>query len=673
MTSEEGPLSSRPRRDTRRLVLLVLCLLAAFLLVSAGEAPARMGGGEGFTSGGSGSGGSGFGGSGSSVSGSSGDGFLLYLLLDLALRHPLVGVPLLVVLLVAVYGAGRSGHSRHVSRRIRAAYRSPPLGSPGAAAAALERLQQRDPGFSPDAFASRCIRLFPTLQEAWTRGSMQPVRACLSDGVYERLQIQLAMMEACGVRNTVSEVRVKSARVAGVRSDAFFDTVHLAITASARDETVRVQNGARVGVGHGDEPFTEIWSFLRRPGARTLSSPGLLEGFCPNCGTRLEVGDSAVCPSCRSVINSGEYDWVLAEITQEVVWQDRPDRTVPGLEAMVRKDPAFNVQHLEDKASVMFWRHRAAEFFGSEAYLKKLAAPEYLDRARPLFQSLPDGTRRFLADAALGSVEVMDIVLAESGGARDAVRVKITASGHTEVARLPTFLPPAPSRSSPLVQEYILERNADARTSAKNTLTSAHCPGCGAPETLSTSGACEYCGLPQNDGGSGWVLARVRPFTGAPLVTGTGYASSVARELGIAALGPRVSLPRLSPVENEALLACAAAVMRADGHVDPRERMRLVQMAAGRGIPEERLDALTGAAGDAGACLPEEGDPLRKQEFLRSLVIMCLADGNVSRSERAVIQRLGERLGYGSHDIDRLIRQDRAALYRESRRARGAV
>ena len=652
---------------TFRKPFFLLLLIGVVFLLDPASAWARMGGGEGFSSGG-GSGGGSFG------SGGSGDAFFLYFLFQLAFRHPVLGIPLLIAFAVFAFRFGKSGYSQHVSRSIRTGYRVQTARDREEAVAGLNRLQERDPGFSPDRFAARVSSIFPQLQEAWSKQDMKPVRAFQSDGVFERIQLQLEMMKARRIRNTMSQIKVLSTRIIGARSDPFFDTVHLAVTASARDEWINTESGKPLDSGNPIASFTEIWSFLRRPGAKTLTSPGLLEGFCPNCGTRLEISDSLECPSCRSIVNSGEYDWVLTEITQEEVWRDRPGMPVPGMLELREKDPAFNLQHLEDKASVIFWRHRAAEFFASETYLKKVAFPDYLKRAQALFRPLPDGKHRFHADPALGAVEVVEVRLAETPDDQDSVRAKMTWSGHMEKEKIPSFLPPDLSRSRTVVQEFVLVRNAGVLSSARNTLTSAHCPGCGAPETRNTRGECEYCGLPQNDGSSGWVLSRVRPFSGAPLAAGSTFASSIARELGIATDRPAAALPRVPREDSEALLSCAVSVMKADGQVDPREMERLRKMAARRKIGRERLEELVRESDpDVDIRLPARNTGTPDHEFLRSMIVMCLADGNVSRPERVVIQRLGERIGLGRTEIQQMIRRERSGLYQESKRIRTAA
>jgi hypothetical protein len=58
----------------------------------------------------------------------------------------------------------------------------------------------------------------------------------------------------------------------------------------------------------------------------------------------------------------------------------------------------------------------------------------------------------------------------------------------------------------------VLKRSAGASTDAAAVISSAHCPKCGAPLTLTTDNACEYCGAALTDGTHGWLLDHVTPW-----------------------------------------------------------------------------------------------------------------------------------------------------------------
>lgn len=79
--------------------------------------------------------------------------------------------------------------------------------------------------------------------------------------------------------------------------------------------------------------------------------------------------DRAQCPQCGSVVNSGKYDWVLAEITQDEEWVVPPAvNRVKGWQIIRERDPGLNFQHIEDRASVIFWRCMMAVYFGDFSF-----------------------------------------------------------------------------------------------------------------------------------------------------------------------------------------------------------------------------------------------------------------------------------------------------------------
>lgn len=623
----------------------LLCLTA--LLLWPPLAFARAGGGGGYSGGG---GGGGFGGGGG---GGGGDGiiFLIYLLV----RYPAVGVPVAIVVAVFFFYGGRAGRAGYVTRTIQQGHRLQSAGGYGAAEA---KIRERDPGFSAEALAQRCAGAFPGIQDAWSAQNMTAVRHFISDGIYERFQIQIEMQKSSYIRNVMTAVSVSSARVVSIRSDAFFDTAHVLFTASATDYTEDTRSGKRVQGSTQPETFSEVWSFLRRPGATTLAKPGLLEGHCPNCATPLQISDAVQCPSCQALVNSGEYDWVLSEITQTEEWADRPPRAVPGMDQLRERDPALNAQHIEDKASVIFWRLRAAEFFASPNHVRKLALPEFLAAHTAEFRAAPDGKHSFAADAAVGSAELAGIEVSADGSGPDRAHVHVKWSAHEETRKVPSLMPPEYEKSRFRSEDFVLVRMPTCRTSDKNTLTSAHCPTCGAPQTRSAGDVCEYCSAVQNDGGNGWVLGEVKPFFGfTPAIAGRAADSAGAEPL-----------PPMSPRDNERLLQSAAAVMMADGEIDEREQGSLRKMAARRGIDETRLSALVAQVRTEGTVLaPGSGTVAQNREFLRALVVMCLADGNVTGREKKLIKSLVGHMKYTDVDVDQMIKRERGSLFKQSK------
>ncbi|MDA3799020.1 MAG: TIM44-like domain-containing protein, partial [Kiritimatiellae bacterium] len=512
----------------------------------------------------------------------------------------------------------------------------------------LMDIKERDRRFNEDQFMIRCKNIFPLLQEAWSKQDVTGVQHFMSDGLYESTSLQVKMQEAQGVFNKITNIKVLNTTVVDVESDEFFDTLHIAITAMAVDMTMSIEKKSLLYGNHLPERFREVWTFVRRPGTKTLENNGLLEGYCPNCGTALTISTSITCDSCSALINSGEYDWVLSEITQDEAWTGRRPEQIKGHTEFKLKDPGFNRQSIDDRIATIFWHHRAAEFFAKPNYLSAVALPELVDIEKDKWKKDMDGRHCFYADPAIGSIDIAEIIPAVNENDFDRIRVRVAWSGHMEMAKIPGFFAPDYSLSRPKHEDYILVRKPNVKTDTSFALRSLHCPGCGAAQTEESMGTCLYCGLQQNDGRNSWVLEGVGVFSGFARVA--------------------VNSTQFSHMEVEHAMQCLIAIMFADGIISDDEMKYLKKMAKKRGITEERLQQLIVQVKDNQEIdMFNSNDRGEQHEFLRMLVKMCLADGSVSSSERKLLKQLVSRFGYMDVDIDVFINKERNEIYRANK------
>ena len=647
--------------------LLLISAITTLLLLFCDPLMARAGGGGGYSSGG---GGGGFGGSG-------GGGGGLFILIYFLLRYPYIGIPVIIVFLFITYHGSKGARSGYVTQTIKKGYKNQ---SQNNLNEIIAKIKSEDESFSIESLTERIKNGFTKIQSAWANQNIKTVRHIMSDGVFERFSIQLDIQKNSGIINKMENINILNTQIVAAETDSYFDTLHFMVTASASDYYVNSKNGKIVYGNSSPETFTEYWSFLRRPGTKTLSKDGLMENRCPNCGTTLEIGDSVICPSCDAIVNSGEYDWVLAEITQPDAWKIKPTETIVGINEMIEKDPAFNIQHIEDKTSVIFYRNTASAFYSDKKYIAKLALKEFTERHSSEYKIDKSGRRSYYADAAVGSVEVVEIIVAGKNSDReevnekietqyfasekDIIRVKVKWAGHPTKAKLNSLIPPAYEENRIYTQEYILVRNNDVKTSDKNTLSSTHCSNCGAPETISTSGECEYCGALLNDGSRDWVLSDITFFSGYPQQK-SNYESMQHEFTNTTALGR---------FDNETIIACSAAVMLIDGNISEKESTLLQKMAANRGITPEKLNTIVATLKEHGLHIPNPKNREEAHEFLKCMVRMCLADGKVVSQEKQLITQLVSRMGYTDIDINQMIKKERAELYKTAKTvSRGSV
>jgi hypothetical protein len=591
---------------------------------------ARAGGGEGY--------------GGNSYNGGSGggDGELIGFFIYLAIRHPVIGIPLLILFLFFGYKGNRIFQDNRMSRTI---VRGVQKQNENRIQEVFGQIRERDPGFDPHKLKDRVKTAFLKVQDAWTQQNMEPARAFISDGILERWHIQFEAQKIQGIRNVLKNVQVTYLEIVGAERTDQFDTLHIKIYASCVDKWVSVHTNEIVRGKEAPHPFTEYWTFLRRPGAQTKTAGGLIEGLCPNCGAWLAISDKAHCLSCRSLIASGEYDWTLVKITQEEEWRFRESkREIPGVAAYLAADPMFNVSFIEDRISVVFWRFHQALLKDNPDPLRKLALPEFCDK----FIAVKN--RRRYGDVAEGLAEIRSVGFGKDFDKVTAL-VKWAGVPLTESNRQ-TW---TGSGKIFFSHVFTLVRAHGITTNRDRGLMSLHCPGCGAPQTSTHQSVCDYCLLPLGDGSRDWVLSDISPVALA------GPISSRNDE--------DLPLPT-SPdflLDPNGLLACLVMAAMADGEISTHEEKLIENFIVRRHIPKERVKEMLAAHRGRQLHMPRPETVMESGKWLNALIDICLTDGNVSSQEREVLIGLGKTMGHTRHDVDLHIRRRRTEMFKMAR------
>jgi hypothetical protein len=353
---------------------------------------------------------------------------------------------------------------------------------------ALAELKARDPEFDEARFAKRTLLVMARINEAWLRGDMGPARAFVSDGVYVRFQTYLALLRAAGLRNAMADWSADEAEIVAAQSDDRWDTVHVKIVGSARDRDLSTglspEQAERELKSAPIERYEEVWSFVRRRGKRSSAGAfsGAADGKCASCGAPLPLSEVIRCDHCKALTNSGDHDWVLAEITQPEEF-DAADAAaeVPGLDAIRAHDPTVSRQELEDRASVMFWKWIEARVSGERKKLDRFCRSA----------GHPDADRAQLSEVAVGSCDAVHGASDPDGFDRAKVDVRWSArrDGGEPVNSL---------------HRLVLVRSSQA--TSKRGLSCLDCPDCGGPLASSDDVKCRYCGATLTGAKTEWTL-----------------------------------------------------------------------------------------------------------------------------------------------------------------------
>ncbi|MEO6786259.1 MAG: TIM44-like domain-containing protein [Chthoniobacteraceae bacterium] len=558
--------------------------------------------------------------------------------------YPIVGIPVTIGIGYGCYKIFIGGQTVYQGNVIN---RGASAASSNLVSVGFRALRATDASFDTAVFTARVRDGFTKLQHAWCEQSLVSVRPFISDGIHERFSLQFDEQRALGYRPVMENLSILECAMAQVECGPVFDVITMRIGATAKDYRVSVETGRAIPGSEEEPGFVEYWSFIRARGNKTTPNrAGLIEGNCPNCGAPIAMNQGAKCEYCHAVLRSGQYDWVLAEITQEEEWQ--PCGTPPpGTQAIRESDPGFTLQDLEDTASVVFWRKAAADRVGRIDPMRKVATPACCESYAATLAIHGDGSpRQIFCDSAVSAVDTVGVI---SGDGEDRALVDVCWMGRAFEADPSGRLRDLGGTMSLRHSLFVLTRKAGVKSTPENSISSAHCPNCGGAVMADTSNACEFCHTVLNDGTRGWVLRDIFPSSSdeARALRAEAVAGSQRDAAHFQAIG--------SPARASGTGALAWMIQSAvSGGLASDDSVRAMLRVTGEknGLAADRVDELVRAASAGQVDIPAPADITEARAWLLEIAIAAMIAGGISKQEAALIRTTGTRNGLPPADVN---------------------
>ncbi len=475
-----------------------LALAALVLVVLAGVAYARPGGGESF----SGGGGHGGGDSGGAIF------ELIYWLFRLVLWYPQLGVPVVIgVAVILIWGAHQHAQNRDWDS-----------GPPAELERAIElsELRRVDPDFSQVVFEDFAFRLFSTAHRARASAAQLATVA-----PYVAQTARDALANRAPVGEPVVQVIVGALRVARV------DLPDEPTRADGQPARVRVgvQYEANVATAKHTYYSVETWLYGRDASAHS-KPPGKSRDFpCPNCGAPWQASATGTqqCASCGQIVDNGRFDWVVEQISL-AAQDERPPTLTAEVPERGNALPTVRQPGVDSRLQALFADDPALDETALRARLSLIY--DALNRAWSQNQLAP--IRGFVSDGLCDYLQYWVDAYKRQGLRNELVDMRITAAGIAKLVRdrwydSITFrvwgtgkdfvvdargevVRGSKHRERAYSEYWTLIRSAARKGAPKADAT---CANCGAPLTVSMAGACEHCGAHVTGGEFDWVLSKI--------------------------------------------------------------------------------------------------------------------------------------------------------------------
>ena len=372
----------------------------------------------------------------------------------------------------------------------------------------IKQYSALNPTFNEIDFLKKTEKAFFDLQTAWSDKNINRARRYISDGMYQRVNTQFKMMDILDQTNPLEKLTLNKLVIEKIDFDGYFDVIDVSVFAQIKNKYVS-NKYPNLNIPIYEE-FVEYWTFIRKSNHKGSYDLYNSEN-CPNCGSHLpqNMSDICKCSFCGTITNSGEYDWILTEITQADDYvstnylHDLSDNLANKIENILDQDDNFSKQIIEDKVSNGFLQIETARVYKNPLIMKRFVSDEYFNRLGLEIETGPAYiyNRIFINDATLiGALQkdgknILAVYLRSSFQ-----RVKIRNGSAY-------FL----DQSVMSKQEIVLvARNIDFLQN-KGSLYAYQCSACGGSLLDTTNMNCPFCGTIINSFKHEWIITDIMP------------------------------------------------------------------------------------------------------------------------------------------------------------------
>lgn len=490
----------------------------------------------------------------------------------------------------------------------------------------LAIFQTANPEFNPTAFKEKVKTAFVDIQSAWENQNLSKVRKWISDGVYQRFNTQFIMMQKLGQKNTIKNVGVKNVVIDSIETDGEFDIINTAIQFEMQDSFVCEKFPQLNEEGYYED--VEYWTFIRKKGVKEKDM--YHTNNCPNCAGPLpeDGGEVSKCQHCGTTTYLGDYDWVLAEITQAADYVNEPKRfdksgqQTQQVRQAINAQSDFSVQLMEDKASNGYLQIMTAFVKQKPEIMRRFVSDSLFDKLSERIKSEPPFVFNRLF---LNNVTLMD-AYAKDGKHNLVISIKRSAQRLSMKNDKVELLDHSIFATNEVL---IMSRDAGAGQ-PKGSLYAHACPNCGGPIGDTMNLECQFCGSAVNSTKYEWIISEL----------------TTAHEYQNAMSGGSVKpseLDELFDVRDYAFNN-VMLIVGADGVFANEELEYANSLAKKWNYKPDKISGMFDMAkqGQLVMRLPE--DHKKASKVYTMMEKAAMADGNISNEEKQILDEVKKRV-----------------------------
>ncbi len=366
-----------------------------------------------------------------------------------------------------------------------------------------DEFEMRNKSFDKKKFIEKVQIAFNMIYKSLEEKDINLIQKFVSNSVLQRYKSQIEMMTKVRANFTFKNLVIDKIVIDEYESEPDYDIIHVGIMARV---DVNYYSIPYENLNYFDkERFVEYFSFIRKRGSK--DGDIYTNNNCPNCGSLLDnTNDISKCSYCHSIITSGEYDWILAEITQADDYlynrsAKRDFRIYEKLDKLSKINSDFSVQKIEDKISNGY-----IQILYALANNRLPTIERFVEDS--LYAKLNKQLKDFLyTKFYINHLTLIDIYEENSYNYLD-LKVKISYQrAKIEEEKIEII-----DETLRKKMEVIRIKRKQNSFIPKGELYSFSCPSCGSPLSSTSTSTCSYCHVDLKNPEHEWIIVDIIPW-----------------------------------------------------------------------------------------------------------------------------------------------------------------
>jgi predicted lipid-binding transport protein (Tim44 family) len=379
----------------------------------------------------------------------------------------------------------------------------------------LQKLATYEPNFSLVLFEDFLQALYARTQDARGRGKLE-----------KELSAWLRLMPTTELGKVRNVTAVKGVVIGAVRLlDADIDeavsraTVTVEFESSFTEEVTEEQRSKERTVW-----AVEHWKLSRSCRAQSRAPDEIHVFRCPRCGGPAEDVHAGACPYCHETVCSGDYDWVVDEVTivqreerppqllgeVEEVGTDSPTKVDPEAIRMLRelsaRDPVFTFTGFQARVELVFSELQIAWSEHDRKRMRPFVSSALFEGHSYWMETYRRSKLRNITQNA--RISLIQVAAVRSDKFFDSITVRVFATGldYTISTETGELLCGSKQKERRYSEYWTFIRSVSRGGKAT---ADRRCPHCGGELSVNMAGNCEYCQALVTTGDFDWVLSRI--------------------------------------------------------------------------------------------------------------------------------------------------------------------